>query len=278
MLHEIHPRVFDNAWKPCLLADGDRVLCYGKGGILLTADTTLPQAGMLGGAAALWRQEDPTYLFSIDDERFFLIEPREAPPTMGHQPLAEARQKLPQDQAFAATTGEQLHRWYSNNRICGRCGGPTRRSEVERALCCDCGNVIYPKISPAIIVAVSDGRRLLMTRNVRSAYKRYGLVAGFVEIGESFEQAVVREVQEEVGLRVKNVRYYKSQPWGVSDSEMIGFFADLDGDDTITVQESELSEAVWFTREEIPTPVSTHSIAQELIEAVRGRLGERAST
>ena len=132
----------------------------------------------------------------------------------------------------------------------------------------------YPKIAPAVIVAITDGERLLMARSSRGTYKRYGLIAGFVEIGETFEQAVRREVFEEVGLRVKNVTYYKSQPWPFPDSVMIGFFAELDGDASITLQESELAEAVWFERQNIPPTLTNTSIAQELIECVRNGVNE----
>ena len=97
------------------------------------------------------------------------------------------------------------------------------------------------------------------------SYKNWALVAGFVEVGETFKGAVRREVMEEVGLKVSDIVYYKSQPWSFSDSAMVGFFARLDGDETITLQESELSEAKWFTRDEIPDNPSNISIGQEMI-------------
>ena len=132
---------------------------------------------------------------------------------------------------------------------------------------------VYPHISPAVIVAVTDGKRLLMARSKTSSYKRYGLIAGFVEFGESFEDTVKRELQEEVGICVKNLRYYKSQPWAFSGAEMVGFLAELDGDDTLTVDENELTEAKWFSRDDIPASESNISIAQELIETVRSQIG-----
>lgn len=272
MLHEIYPRRFDNGFRILPPEDGDYALYYAEGGVALTGEAEapeLPTLADLGGAAAL--EQHCFYLFCIDDARYFLLQhPPLSMEGCSMMSLTEMRTVLPQHQAFAATTGAQLYRWYRDNTYCGRCGKPTRRSETERAMCCDaCHNVVYPKISPAIIVAISDGSRLVMTRGHSTTYRRYGLVAGFVEVGETFEEAVVREVKEEVGLNVKNVQYYKSQPWGVSDSEMIGFFAELDGDDTITVQEAELSEAVWFAREDIPPTLTSQSIAQELIEAAR---------
>ena len=134
----------------------------------------------------------------------------------------------------------------------GCCGGKMAPGEKERSMVCSaCGHTEYPKISPAVIVAIRNGDRLLMSRYARGAYRHYALIAGYLEIGETFEDCVKREVMEEVGLKVKNIRYYKSQPWAFSDTVMIGFVADLDGDDTIRLQEEELSEAGWFTREEI---------------------------
>ena len=139
-------------------------------------------------------------------------------------------------------------------------------------VCPACGNTEYPKICPAVIVAVTDGERILLARNAHGTYKRLALIAGFVEFGETFEDTVRREVMEEVGLRVKNIRYYKSQPWAFTDTEMIGFTAQLDGQGALTVQESELSEAGWYRRDEIPAADTTISIGQEMIE--RFRLGE----
>ena len=137
----------------------------------------------------------------------------------------------------------------------------------ERALVCPvCGQTEYPKISPAVIVAITNGNKLLMSRYRvnHSTYRGYALIAGFVEIGETFEETVRREVMEEVGLKVKNIRYFKSQPWAFTDTEMIGFFAELDGDDKIRLQEDELSEAGWYTREEIPDDARLISVGTEM--------------
>ena len=104
-----------------------------------------------------------------------------------------------------------------------------------------------------------------MTKGRNTTYKHYALVAGFMEIGETPEDAVRREVMEEVGLKIKNIRAHKSQPWAFSDTLMMGFTAELDGDDTITLQEEELKEASWFERKDVPLPDSTISVGQEMI-------------
>ena len=145
-----------------------------------------------------------------------------------------------------------------------------RDSDTERARVCPaCALTVYPKICPAVIVAVTDGDRLLLTKYRGRAFKRYALVAGFHEIGETIEDTVRREVFEETGLRVKNLRYYKSQPWVFTDSLLLGFFCELDGSDKITLQENELSEAGWYHRTEIPDDYSSISLTGEMIGSFR---------
>ena len=209
------------------------------------------------------------YLFSIDGRGYYYVREMLQEEGNGYEfcPTSVYRTMKPMYQAFAGITATQIHRFKESRRFCGRCGHETEDSKTERALVCPfCGQVEYPKISPAVIVAVTDGDRLLMSRYrvSHNPYRSYALIAGFVEIGETFEDTVRREVMEEVGLKVKNIRYYKSQPWAFSDTEMIGYFAELDGDDAITLQEDELSEAGWFHRSEIPDEEVLNSIGSEL--------------
>jgi len=110
-----------------------------------------------------------------------------------------------------------------------------------------------------------------LTKYKGRAHSRYALIAGFSEIGESLEQTVCREVKEEVGLRVKNLHYYKSQPWPFTDTILAGFYAELDGDDTIKLQEDELSLGVWMNRADIPPEIGKISLTSEMIEAFRIR-------
>lgn len=210
------------------------------------------------------------YLFSMDEVAFFThLDPFEEPPE-GYEwmPLSAFRTYEPGWLAFAGITGSHLYHWYDRHRFCGRCTAPMRPSETERALQCDrCGLIDYPRISPAIIVAITDGDRLLLSRYAGRTYGNYALIAGFCEIGETLEATIRREVMEEVGLRVKNLRYFASQPWAFSDSLLVGFFADLDGDPIITLDRNELSEAVWLTRDEIPKDGSTISLTRTMINA-----------
>ena len=118
-------------------------------------------------------------------------------------------------------------------------------------------------------MGVYNGDRLLLTKYAGRPYKNFALVAGFAEIGESLEQTVRREVKEEVGLNVKNIKFYKSQPWPFTDTILAGFFAELDGDDTITLQEDELSLGVWMDRKDIPPEKLKISLTGEMMEAFR---------
>ena len=215
---------------------------------------------------------DSEYLFSIDDRAFYRKTAEDAGALMipdDHlYPSSVFRNFEPEYLAFAGITATQINRFRLDRRYCGRCGHPTVPSTTERAcICPECGQIEYPKISPAVIIAIVDtGRdKILLTRYAGGSYRHWALVAGFVEVGETFKGAARREIMEEVGLKVSDLVYYKSQPWSFSDSAMIGFFAKLDGDPAITLQESELGEAKWFSRDEVPDLPSTISVGQEMI-------------
>ena len=142
--------------------------------------------------------------------------------------------------------------------------------EERRLDCPDCGTSVYPRINPAVIVGVTCGDHLLITRYAASRGTSVdALVAGFCEIGETLEDTVRREVLEEVGLKVKNLRYYKSQPWGMADDLLAGFYCDVDGDTQICMDESELSTAVWVKREEIVGQPNQYSLTNEMMLTFR---------
>ena len=172
----------------------------------------------------------------------------------------------PKEMYFAALTALQLSSWYRDNRFCGTCGHTTVLSDKERAIVCPaCGRTIYPRIVPAVIVGVTDGDRILMTKYAGRGIPFYALIAGFTEIGETFEETVAREVMEEVGLKVRNIRYYKSQPWAIADDILAGFYCDVDGDTTIRLDTSELKEGVWMKREEVVLQPDDYSLTNEMM-------------
>ncbi len=180
--------------------------------------------------------------------------------------LSLLRPRPPKAQVFAAATAWHLHVWYRDNRHCGRCGKTLVPDRTLRMLSCpSCGNVVFPKIAPAVIVGLTDGDRILMTKYAGREYKRYALIAGFTEIGETAEETVAREVMEEVGLKVKNIRYYKSQPWGFDANLLLGYFCELDGPDEIRLDEEELSTAEWINYRDIPDDAEEISLTREMM-------------
>lgn len=174
----------------------------------------------------------------------------------------------PDYMAFAGVTACQLANWYVSVKYCGTCGTVLAHDKKERMMRCqNCNAMHYPKISPAVIVGVIDreNNKLLLTKYAGREYKKYALIAGFAEIGEPIEGTVRREVYEETGIRVKNVRYYKSQPWSFSDTLLFGFYCDLDGDGHIQIDEEELSVGEWLSPEEIPMEYDGISLTNEMI-------------
>jgi NAD+ diphosphatase len=265
IIQDIEPLRFRNEYSQASPVKGDVLLAYrGQEALVCLKDGAIDFPRFSGepqpGAAY-------TYLFEISGVHYYLFENPSGTDTDGcvFQNVRAFRGAEPRHQAFAGITGWQLFSWYRNNRYCGACGRNMNRDGKERMLSCACGHTVFPKISPAVIVAVTDGDRLLMTRYAGRDYKRYALVAGFTEIGETIEQTVRREVLEEVGLHVKNIRYYKSQPWSFSDTLLVGFFAEADGSTDIVLDTTELSEAVWVHRSEIDTVLDGISLTNEMI-------------
>ena len=167
---------------------------------------------------------------------------------------------------------------FSRRRPAGICRfgtGPTGSVvPVERELfmmlrCPSCGRLIFPVIAPAVIVGVIDGDRIILTTYAGREYKRYALIAGFTEIGESAEQTVRREVMEEVGISVKNITYYKSQPWGYDSNLLMGYFCQADipegGDGHLTIDRQELATGEWVNRDDIPDYPEHLSLTHEMM-------------
>ena len=156
--------------------------------------------------------------------------------------------------------------WNNNNKYCGFCGNHTlKNSEIFEAQCTVCEKVFYPRISPSIIVLIRKGKQILMARGPHFAEGVYGLIAGFVSPGETLEEAVEREVFEEVGIKIKNIRYFGSQPWPFPDSLMVAFLADFDSGE-IQIDNVEIIEAGWYSADKLPGRTSSaKSIATLLV-------------
>lgn len=266
MIQEIAPQVYHLAYRMKAPEGTGNVFCFWEEKVLLTERRQIPTCAQLEGRCLRY-----TYLFAIDQEEYYWGEVEEILQVPGlvwvHR--KELRYLQPLSQAFAGYTARHLEHWYRDNRFCGRCGRPMSPSMAERKLVCTaCGYSVYPRINPAVIVAVHDGERLLMARYAKRPIPWFVLLAGFIEIGETAEQCVAREVQEEVGVAVKNIRYYGSQPWGMSGNLTLAYTAELDGSDRLTVEHRELSEARWFLRSQVPIQESDQvSITQDMVRA-----------
>lgn len=175
------------------------------------------------------------------------------------------------DEELFAVAGRafQVVQWDRTHRFCGRCGRPTAHHERDRARQCPgCGLVSYPRVSPAVIVLVSRGDRFLLARNASFPGKRYSIIAGFVEAGETLETAVTREIREEVGIEVRNVAYFGSQPWPFPHSLMVGFTAEHASGE-IAIDGEEIVDAGWYRAdpEQLPELPNRISISRRLIDS-----------
>lgn len=287
MLHEIEPYKLHVEYSDFLPEDGDFCLLYDGPNVLARDAVTveLPTVGEVREAYELPEETKFRYLFAVSDIRFFTVIGLRAKPFDDYvlQTMRWLRITKPLHLAYAASLGSQLTAWYMKNRFCGRCGHEAVHDGKERMMRCpSCGNMIFPQICPSVIVGILDrkrGRMLLTKYNpahlmpgnpkVHNPLVNYALVAGYVESGETPEETVAREVMEEVGLHVKNIRYFKSQPWPFSGALLFGYYCDLDGDDTVTLEEDELSVAEWKTREEMPDRSQDVSLTSLMMETFR---------
>ena len=260
MLQDLDYGRLENEFRNVCPAEGDTVVCF-RGNMALVNrnennELRLPTYGeVLAWAEAnnweSWNENKTRYVFRMQDVNYFIWwgeGGESADPSYAYETTMMLRQVISKNICFGIMTAWHLFDWYRSNRFCGRCGAKTVHDGKERMMRCpDCGNMIFPKIAPSVIVGVTHGDRLLLSKYANRNYTRYGMIAGFTEIGETVEETVAREVMEEVGLKVKNIRYYKTQPWGVTGGLLLGYYCDLDGDDeTITLDENELSMAEFY--------------------------------
>ena len=271
MFQDIKPHLFHNEYRLAQPGDED-ILIIKKGRDILVSGAETPALPTVSQVRTVCpgAVENAYYLLSVDSVHFYCsdVEVPEAG-NLHYVSIMLLREMDPGYMGFGGSVSWQLASWYDLHRYCGRCGTRTEHSEKERAILCPkCGHVYYPRISPVVIIAIVDGDRILLTRYNRGGYRRHSLVAGFVEIGETLEDAVRRGVMEEVGLKVKNIRYCESQPWPFSSSLIAGFFADVDGDPTVhlnTDGQDELAEGIWVKREDLILEDSGMSLTWDMI-------------
>ncbi|MCC6792823.1 MAG: NAD(+) diphosphatase [Thermomicrobiales bacterium] len=209
---------------------------------------------------------EPVYAAELDDEVL-------APDGFGFRAL-RGLYGLVDDQFFAlAGRAAQILEWDRSHQFCGRCGTPTEPMPAERAKRCPaCGSMSFPRLSPAVIVLVEHGEQVLLARHTRSTDGMYALIAGFVEPGETLEEAVQREIREECGIEVDRIAYFGSQPWPFPHQLMIGFTAQYAGGD-VRIDGIEIADAKWFTARAMPKVPPRLSIARKLIDAYAAKHG-----
>ena len=205
--------------------------------------------------------------FGDDDVRTYTIDgPVTDNPRYERCGLRATYNKLPHELYQIAGKCQEILYWDANTRFCGVCGGPMKMHTEISKRCTHCGKEIWPLLATAIIVLIRREDKVLLVhaRNFRGKF--FGLVAGFVETGETLEEAVVREVHEEVGIKIKNIRYFASQPWPYPCGLMVGFTADYVSGE-LHLQRSELDDAGWFDRDHLPPVPDKMSIARQLIDS-----------
>lgn len=268
MIQDIVPHRLRNEYKPEVPTQESLFICIKGREILMKEEKGVAKFPSFGELDEKEQERAFTYLFSVDEVAFFMGEEGLSFEKQGYswENVQKLRIVRPRWLAFAGVTGIQLCRWYRTRKFCGACGNKMQMDQKERMVFCPkCHTVEYPKICPAVIVGILNHDKILVSKYAGREYKKYALIAGFAEIGETIEETVRREVMEEVGLKVKNIRYYKSQPWGFTDTLLLGFFCDLDGEETISLDEEELALAEWMRREEIPDEGDEISLTKEMM-------------
>ena len=208
------------------------------------------------------------YLGTLDGRHCYCAEVGESalPDGAAFRGLRNLYGRIDENLHKVAMRAVHLIEWDKNERFCGRCGAETKdKTDANAKECERCGHVTFPRISPAVIVLVEKEGKVLLARASRFAEELYSVLAGFVEPGETLEETVEREIEEEVGIKVKNIRYFGSQPWPFPDSLMIGFTAEYESGE-LKIDGLEIERAGWFDPRTLPRIPGRISIARKLID------------
>lgn len=267
MINEIAPSKYDNSFKNIPPRIGDVILCYKNNTILVRRTYSFLELPKFN------KPIKARHLFDIDSVRYFYVEFEDL------YTLDESYEFIDmktirsdtlglndKNETYAAVCGKHYSYFITHAKYCGVCGERMVPSKIEMAnICPACSNTKYPDIMPAIAVAIINKDRILLTRYKGRTGGPHALVAGYTEVGESLEECVIREAFEETGLNLYDVKYYMSQPWGFSNTIMVGFIA-KSYDDSIIMQEDELSEAKFYYRDEIEDILNPSSMSHKIIQ------------
>ena len=266
----VTPSSFESIFAP-IAHDAPRTFAFRGNELLVREDFTLPDPAVVKSLALPALNVFPLGIFEKEYCcAAWVPKETQAPPGHLFKGLRAMFGQL--DESLLAVAGRafQVADWARNHRFCGACGRPMTPVAGERAMRCECGHVAYPRIAPAMMVLVKNGDAILLARNAAvPAGGRMSALAGFLEPGESVEEAIHREVFEEVGLQVKDLKYFASQSWPFPGSLMVAFTAEYASGE-IRVDENEIAEARWFgPGDRLPELPPTQSISRALIEANR---------
>jgi NAD+ diphosphatase len=247
----------------------DLLFCYKDNKIGLSCNNQIPKVSELIDDLSTIKE---AYCFGkIDNVNCFLWQESNAKSPLNFTQVRHFCASLPDELRHAAALGNHISHWRELNHYCGKCGTTMQDSDKERArICSGCNNIVYPRISPCVMALIIRGEQILLARSPHFPQNKLSVLAGFINPGETAEQAVIREIKEEVGLEVNNLKYICSQPWPFPDSLMLGFTAQyLSGE--IKIDPAEIEFAGWFNKNKLPKIPDHISLARLLIDVSTGK-------
>ena len=268
MFQEI-PTQVDIEYDPLPAKDDDSVLCFDGRSVLVRIREN---KAILPSVKELDTKGRCVFVFKADGKRFFLCLEKTSAQGFDFEPLNKIRQVAADIEQYAIVTGFHYYCFHRESRFCSVCGKALEHSPQKRCMVCTgCGGEVYPKIAPAVILGIIDEETdsILLTRYADREYKKYALVAGFVEMGESAEMAAKREAMEETGLEIEDIEFFATQPWGFAQNLLIGYFAKVKGSREIKMDKQELAEAVWVKRGDVPAEPGSISLTGEMMWAFK---------
>lgn len=274
MIQDILPHHFDNTFQSkSYIEANDFVFHFRDNALLLKKEKGefhLPRKEELNSCAS-----EGIFMFELNHTACFLVWDCESTKNamLAYYEVSFRNPFCQKEIDWSAGVALQLKNWYQAHKFCGKCGSVTKHKQDERAILCpSCKSILFPHISPAIIVAILCEDKILLARGASFPEGYFSLIAGYLDVGESIEDAVRREVREEVGVEIKNIRYYNSQPWPFSGSMMIGFIAEAKEHQDIKIDGLEILEADWFQGDKLPNYPPDRSIAGEIIEKFKQKV------